>query len=390
MKIYLCTPFENHLAKRGTRFIDIAEILHAAQYEVVYVTTDFSHAYKRKYTQAEMDDDVSSVPYMLVYLDIPGYSKNISVQRVVNNYIMSKRYYKYLKSVIKEGDIVMIPSRPVDFIYYISKLKKFGVKLIMDIRDIWPDCFSNQNKIFEVYCNHYLNSSVAQFDSFLHISPRFTEWLNRYKRGATSEFVPPGFNGKRWKCCKPKKIKPGDIVKVIFVGALQYQLDILPFIKAIEGNNRFELGILGEEGAGQRYKEVSEYIDEHEIRNVHWLGIVEPDKVPDVIKNYDIGIIPMITNSLINKFFDYLGAYLPIMVLGNNDMADMVLHHDIGWVAGFNCDEIKMVIDQIDDIAINEKIENVKMIRDKFNRDTLYKRILLSVDTLVCLTENKR
>ena len=49
-RIFLVTPFENALAKRGTRFIDIAQKLHECGWDVHYYTTSFSHAYKKKFS----------------------------------------------------------------------------------------------------------------------------------------------------------------------------------------------------------------------------------------------------------------------------------------------------------------------------------------------------
>ena len=79
---------------------------------------------------------------------------------------MSYDFYHILKSKLRENDTVMIPSRPVDFIYFISKLKNDKkIKLVLDIRDIWPDALVKSN-FFTHYCNFFLKRSIFKFDVF--------------------------------------------------------------------------------------------------------------------------------------------------------------------------------------------------------------------------------
>ena len=78
-----------------------------------------------------------------------GYNKNLSIKRIISNFKMSYDFYHILKSKLRENDTVMIPSRPVDFIYFISKLKNDKkIKLVLDIRDIWPDALVKSNFFF--------------------------------------------------------------------------------------------------------------------------------------------------------------------------------------------------------------------------------------------------
>lgn len=376
MMIYLVTPFENRLAKRGTRFIDIAETLNNSDLKIKYLTSDFSHAYKRHFSKDEIDKDKSNSQYPIEYLKIPGYKKNISFKRIFSNFFMSITFYRYLYKEVKDDDILIIPSRPVDFVYFISKLKdRRKIRLVLDIRDIWPDSFGKKNRLFTLYCNVFLKPSIKKFDKFIHIAPNFQNWLRRYNPGAVSEFIPPGFNPRRWQLCYPKEIRSKEVVKFIFIGALQYQLDILPFIKAIANNVKYELAILGEDGKGQRFPEVSNYLTAFKVTNVKILGVVNPEDVAEIIQKYHIGLIPMITNSFTNKYFDYLGGFLPIFVLGNNDMGDLVKKEKIGWVSTFKVEDIKNDLNQITANELNQRIQNIILNREKYNRDNLYLNI---------------
>ena len=69
-RIFLITPFENGLAKRGTRFIDIAEILHSNGWEVNYYTTNFSHAYKHKFSEVDIKKEKKKRGYNINFVPI--------------------------------------------------------------------------------------------------------------------------------------------------------------------------------------------------------------------------------------------------------------------------------------------------------------------------------
>jgi len=377
MRIILATPFENRLAKRGTRFIDIANLLASKGAEIHYFTSNFSHAYKYHFSEAAIEKDSVDQRYKTYYLHTSGYRKNISFKRVWSNFSMSLSFYKVLSRFVMEGDIIMIPSRPVDFIYFISLLKKRkkAITLVMDIRDVWPDSFKQKNIFFNTYCNFFLKRSVQYFDQFFHISPSFTKWLARYKPDATSLFVPPGFNRERWTQSVFKCYTDLYPMKIAFVGSLQYQLDLLPFIKAIGNDLNFLLGIIGEDGNSQRYQEVIGYIKSNKINNVVFHGVVDQNQVPIILKEYDVGLVPMISSSMTNKLFDYIAAYLPIIVLGENDTADFVKTNNIGWISSFKVRDIKGILDHITLQDMNDKMSNLSALRERYNRDNLYLEI---------------
>ncbi len=380
----MVTPFENGLAKRGTRFIDIAEMLFDEGYQVEYYTSNFSHAYKYIFSQKQIVSEKEKRRYPIHFIPVKGYSKNISIQRIWSNFLMSRDLLTVLKKTVTNDDIVIIPSRPVDFVYYISKLKKQNkhLKLVLDIRDIWPDAFNTKNVLFEYYCNYFLNRSLNKFDLFFHISPSFQSWLNRYYKEVKSIFVPPGFSTLRWENTPFIEKKESKIIKFVFVGALQYQLDILPFIKAISNKEKYHLTIIGEDGQGQRFSECNDFIKNNETLNVEIKGVMEPDQIPLILYKYDIGIIPMISSSITNKTFDYIASYLPIFALGDNDTSDFVKNLSIGWSSSFQVKDIELILEQITFAKINIIRKDISKIRETYSRDNLYKKITQNISKL--------
>lgn len=370
------------MAARGTRHPRLAEMLVEKGYDVEYVTTNFSHAYKRVFTQDEVDLCKGALPYRLTVLSTPRYHSNISAGRVFANFVMSLNLFYYLSKVLRFGNIVIAPSRPVEIVAMVAILKSARrIRVVLDIRDIWPDALEGvgrlKKSLFSLYCNFYLRLSLKEIDTFVHTAPSFMRWLHRYASNANSTFIPLGFDRSRWVNMKLRRLADNGSFSLVFIGALQFQLDVMPLLKALVDRPRFSLTLLGDNGTGQRYLEVKEFIGNNRMPNVKLKGRMSPKEVVEELQNHDIGIIPMLSSSAMpNKMFDYVGAYLPVLSLGDNDSSDFVRHHDIGWTAPFEPEVIGNLLDVLTPEEVNKKAKNVQAIRDQFDREYLYKRFV--------------
>jgi len=384
-KIFIVTPFENLMAARGTRLPRLAEMLVESGHEVEYVTTNFSHAYKRTFTQAEIDLCKSTLPYRMTVLPILGYRSNISVRRVLSNVVMSFHLFFYLLNAARNGDIIVTPSRPIEIIAMSALLKSIRrIGVVLDIRDVWPDALEGVSFLkklaFSFYCNLYLKPSLKRIDTFVHIAPSFVKWLRRYAPKANSSFIPPGFDRDRWAVMKHRRLANDGGWSLVFVGSLQHQLDVLPLLNALVDRSRFKLTLIGDNGTGQRYPEVKAFIEKNGMSNVKLKGRMEPAEVVEELRHHDIGVVPMISSSMTNKMFDYIAAYLPVISLGDNDSSDFVRQYNIGWTAPFEPEGIGNLLDGLTTEDVNNKAENVLVIRDQFDRKHLFKRFIAIIE----------
>lgn len=379
-KLYLIGPTESILTKRGNRFPNIAEFFLSEGMEVIYLTSNFYHAEKRFFTKREIKDANKNLGYELKVLKVLGYYSNVSVRRVLNNLFFSIVVFFKLLFKVKNNDRILLPSRPVELILFISWLKRIkGVRIYLDIQDIWPDALEIKNKrkkrIFELYCNAYLKPSLKYYTATLHVAPSFRLWLRRYAKNTQSSFVPLGWEIERWSSVKIKKPHLGNKINLVVVAQLQHQIDIMPILEVLKTDNNLHLTILGEDGTGERYLEVVDYIKSNSIRNIQILGKIERGEMIRYLEDKDIGILPMITSSIPNKIFDYMAAMLPIIVLGNNDSADFVVKNKIGWQCNFNSKDLEVLLQNLNSDEINTKQRQVLSVRNDFSRQILHKNI---------------
>ena len=226
-----------------------------------------------------------------------------------------------------------------------------------------------------MYCNAYLKPSLRHYTGALHVAPSFKLWLRRYAKETPSSFVPLGWENERWSDVNSKEYKESNVIKMVCVAQLQHQIDVMPILEVLKNNDKLHLTILGEDGTGERYNEVVNYIDTHNITNVEIIGKIERKAMVNYLKNKDIGILPMITSSIPNKIFDYMAAMLPIIVLGDNDSSNFVVENNIGWQCNFNSEDLDVLLQNLNTKDIQSKKNQVVSIRNNFSRDILHKKI---------------
>ena len=236
-----------------------------------------------------------------------------------------------------------------------------------------------------MYCNVFLYPSLRFIDKFFHIAPSFVEWLHRYAPNARSLFVPLGFDAERWGvggCSKTPFF--GEPVRLVCVTMLTRVFDVMPVLEAITGDTRYQLTLIGDAGEGERYAEVITYINEHQMSNVDVVGRIDRDLMGKHLDEADIGVVPMLASSIPNKVFDYIGSCLPILVLGDNDSADLINKLDIGWSCPYNARAVSRQLLAIDQEDIANKRANLLKVRDTFDRQSLFQivRSLLESDTI--------
>lgn len=386
LRIFIVSPTESVITKRGKRHPNLAEYLVDKGYEVHYITSTINHASKELFTVSDLKNGQEQVNYPINFIDVGLYKNNISPKRFIWNIKFAHKVYKALIKVVKKDDIVLFPSRPPE-LPYVGKLlkKKHKIKLMLDIEDIWPDAFLINNRIikssFYTYCNTLNFRSIPSFDSVVHVSPSFTKWYNRYAPTKTSVFTPLGItsfednlDGKKTYSIEPIQYK------LFYGGTLTLQFDIMPVLKAMHKSNlNFSITLAGDNGSGERAKIVQEYLVENEIEHNN-LGLLDKESFIKYLGDSDISILPMISGGLPKKFYDALGSYKPILCIGEGGAYDEVQKHDLGWATTFNVDEILKILNVLNIDVLNNKINNIATHRYKYleqhSLETIHNEIL--------------
>ena len=102
---------------------------------------------KRFFSKQEINEATQGLGYKLKVLSVLGYYSNVSPRRVISNFLFSIRLFFILLFKISKHDKIILPSRPVELIFFMAMLKKIrGGEIYLDIQDIWPDALGIENK----------------------------------------------------------------------------------------------------------------------------------------------------------------------------------------------------------------------------------------------------
>ena len=378
--IIIIAMTESLMTSRGNRHPALAQHLFSQGYNIKYITSNFYHAEKRWFSKNEIKESKKNAPYEILVINKIGYFKNVSIRRVISNFFFSLKAFFLLKKILDKNTLIVIPSRPVELIFFCSVIRRiYKNSVLIDIQDIWPDMLVNKSGIetfiFTKYCNFFLNNSLQYINKFIHVAPSFKNWLRRYSSSSSSKFIPLGYDEKRWGVVNTKKTTNKNKIKFTVIAQLTHQFDIMPLLEAIKENQKFELTLIGEDGNGERFEEVRNYIKDNKIKNFRSLGFLKTNQLKIEMQNCDIGIVPMISTSIPNKVFDYIANENPIYVLGENDASNFVKKNNFGWFSKYTTEGVKSFLCQINHDDIDLKRTNLGKVKHQFSREIMHKKI---------------
>ena len=375
-RVFIVSPTESPLTDRGNRHPYLASALAASGCDLTYLTSDFSHAHKQRFSPGQILAASQNAPYKLKFFSTRGYQGNVSLQRQWWNLRLAGLMHRYLSRRLTPKDTLIVPSRPPEFVWLAASLKlRTGCRTVMDIRDVWPDGLplhqSIPEQIFAAYVRFVYSRSVRLMDVCVHTAPSFQQWLNRYAPGKTSTFIPLGFEGPRWEQARP--LAPDDMFafpKFVFVGDLTNSMDLFPLLEALASRSSATMVHCGGGEAVPMYRR---WVESHSVDGVEFRGFQPKEHVVKLLSECHIAVIPMRGAIVMpNKLFDAIGACRPILVFGENDAARLVTEQQIGWSLPFERAAVVEFISQLRPEDVLTRSMNLAKLRGTFDREKLY------------------
>ena len=378
--IYIVSPTESLATKRGDRHPTLAKYLVENGHAVTYVTSDFSHSDKTILSAEALSEMTRVAPYKIDIIKTSGYQSNVSLARLRWNIYVALAVVRRLRNRITHNDVLLIPSRPPEMLVAAHILKRrTGCKVVVDIRDVWPEGLplgdNIKSKMFASYCRLIYRRWLRGMDGYAHTAPVFLDWLEAYAGHRNSVFVPLGFDEQRWETATP--LVPGATscpIELLFVGNMTASMDVSSLLKRPTGNGRYRFTFVG---GGNGLDAVRAHLKIPNVDNIEMLGFLSRDRVVAELRKRHISVIPMRSHIVFpNKLFDALGACRPLLVLGDNDAGRFVSEHGIGWNLPFDAATVGEFLDNltIEDICVKSK--NISKIRKSFSRKQVYRNLI--------------
>jgi glycosyltransferase involved in cell wall biosynthesis len=359
-------------------------------YSVELVCSNFDHKAK-KHVQNEAD----ATQYKVTLINVPGYKKNISIRRYISQKVFSNKLKEYLKKRKKPDAIyIFIPYLGVADVVR-KYAKKNGVKLIIDVRDLWPEAFKMVFKIpilndivflpFTIMANRVYKSA----DEIIAVSDTYrNRALKVNKKVKSAHTIYLGTELKAFdefaRASTENIIDKSDIL-LAYVGTLGHSYDIETVFDALSilktrGHNNIKLLVMGSGPLETKFKN---YAKMYEI-NVEFAGRLSYSEMVPRLNSCDIALNPITkgaAQSIINKHADYAAAGLPVVNTQEcQEYRKLVEDFNIGLNARNS--DAKDMADKIELLINNEGTRKKmgtnhrRLAEERFDRERTYKKII--------------
>lgn len=345
-------------------------------FEVTYITSDFDHIRKEKYSIIRSNViQISTLPY---------YS-NLSFQRLRSHYDFSQKAIDEVARIKPDVLYIMVPPN------YLVKLaalykRKYGVVLIYDIFDLWPESFpsSTMKKLLAVPLkywsglrNNYLQSAdviVTECDLFkktLDVVGGMTNIESLYLTKPQSKFL-------------SKFDQDSNSIGICYLGSINNIIDGVSIRKLLSSINQLKPVVLHIIGDGEKREQFLDELRAADIDFVFYGMIFDEGKKQAIFDQCAFGINMMKSSVCVGlslKSIDYFQAGLPLLNNIKADTADIIEFYQVGYnITDTNHEEIAQTIAHLDR---NDSLSMRCRTRDVFNNFFSFEAFYKKLDTVM-------
>ena len=360
MNVWIVNPFDNLPLEgyRPMRFWLMSEAFRKAGHDVVYWTSDFSHANKKKRV---LDSDVEA-PFDIEILETEPYFKNVSLRRLKSHRKLAKTFLKVAREAIRNGrykapDLIIASSPPLGLVDASHKIaSEAGAKVIVDIMDAWPETFERVVPRFLLWPlrrkarRNYLRAAAITTvaDNYVELarSYGFSKDIRRFYHGITKGDSPhlssPIPHPSSLISDPPSPIShlsspishpsTGTVpLRIVYAGNMGRSYDLVTAVEAVG-----ELGALATldiAGKGEQEDALKELVQRKGIKGVKFHGYLSESELGELLRRSDVGLVPMDPSSCVGipyKLADYAKSSLAIVSSLGGESARLLNEYGAG------------------------------------------------------------
>lgn len=393
MNVWIVNPFDNLPMEgyRPMRFWLMSEAFRKAGHNVVYWTSDFSHANKKKRV---LDSGVEA-PFDIKILETQPYFKNVSLRRLKSHRKLAKTFLEVAREAIRDGrykapDLIIASSPPlglVDASHTIAS--ETGARVIVDIMDAWPETFERVVPRFLLWPlrrkarRNYLRAAAVTTvaDNYVELarSYGFSKDIRRFYHGITKGDRPLNPKGD---CPHPPFPVPhsphpltGTVpLRIVYAGNMGRSYDLVTAVEAV-----VELGALATldiAGKGEQEDALKELVQRKGIKGVKFHGYLSESELGELLKTSDVGLIPMDPSSCVGipyKMADYAKSSLAIVSSLGGESARLLNEYGAGvsYSFGESASLVQAVKSLLPRLAEMRKASS-RMLDEQFDASKIY------------------
>lgn len=325
---YASTPDTGY----GGRNYYLGKELAKQGYKVYLIAAGYTHllrqlpSLKKEYLIEKIDDN-----FNFVWLNTPRYAGANDKKRILNWFLFSFKLLK-LPNIIPEQPDVILYSSP-SLIPYLGALrlaKKHGVRLIWDIRDIWPLTLTEltgTSKYHPFILIHQWIENLACKKSNFIVSNWPFAIKHLEKHGADSNrflWIPNGFckdefnNQEELPEVVRNKLPTGKFI-IGYTGTLGQANAIQSILDTARITNNDQSIHYVLVGSGRLEKDINEFININKLENITVIESIPKKQIPVMLNCFDVCYVGFNRSPLyeygssLNKLAEYFMSGKPIL-----------------------------------------------------------------------------
>ena len=346
MCIWIVNPFDN-LPQEGTRaqrYWLMARAFVRAGHEVVYWTSDFSHATKAK--RVFVGDVGEEKGIRLELIPTKPYPRNICLARVLSHRALARDFeQRAVEAVVQTGSGRDAPITPQIVIASMPPLglcdvarrvaAHFGARFIADVQDAWPETFERilprivwallgmRRAARRIYCCADGVSAVAK---------RYLDLAKSYGCRAPTHLAGHSIEGVA-SVERPREDVAAGPLRLVYAGNMSLSYDLETVIKVVSGRTDVTLDVAGNGPDRARLERLGA------ANNIRFHGYLGETALRELLMRCDVGFIPMFPESCVGvpgKLADYAAAGLRVIESLGGETAEIVdsCHVGVHYSAG--------------------------------------------------------
>jgi hypothetical protein len=378
-------------------------------HKVVWWTSLFNHFTKKfefeNYTEIDYNSNLK-----IKCIKGFGYKKNISLQRVLDHYMLKLKIKKEIKNQILPD--IIISSYPTLGICEetLNFAKENNIPFVIDYRDMWPEVFYDLfprslriiPKIIFYPMSQKLNRVLKNSNAIVSVTKNILDFALARTGGIKSEFnhfFPLGYKrleistneislqSKYWKS---QNIYEDDgYIKFCFFGTIGYQCDFETLIKAfnILSDQKIKLVICGSGDKTKKLKKLAEKND-----NIILPGFMNHEQLTYLMKISDFGLCPQYPedswlNSIPGKAIQYMSEGLPILTSLDKGLLGNLVNNK-GFGLTYKSENLKSLLLTLNNAIkdsvkfSNKKNKIVSFYEQNFDNNIVYKNYTNFIENL--------
>ena len=379
----------------------VAKLLAEKGHEVDLITSTFQHWEKRR--RDIVDAKYWEFPYNVVFIEEPGYTKNISLTRVKSQNAFSANLREYLKRRGSSYDLIWCQIPPNNIAADAGRFaRENGIPFIVDVNDLWPEAMKMVIDIpvlADFALSGFTRDAEIAYSAASAVVGTSDEYAGRCKQDIPHLTVYVGGDIARFdegvRLHTPSIAKSDDEFWVSYAGSLAKSYDIATLIQACElstpelakSGKRLSLHIMGDGPSREHF----EAIAAKSASSVEFTGYLDYQTMAAHLVKSDILVNSLVKGapqSIVSKIGDYLSAGRPIVNTGESPEF-MEKCTDDGFGVNVEPENVAALAQAITALAQDDRLRSEmgakgrKIAEEQFDRPIAYRRIVDLVDGIL-------